>query len=50
LETIMPRYYDISNYILPIERDFCGTFIGDIKSFKIYLGFIDYYSIRNYLS
>lgn len=50
LETIMPRYYDISNYILPIERDFCGTFIGDIKSFKIYLGFIDYYSIKNYLS
>jgi hypothetical protein len=50
LETIMPRYYDISNYILPIERDFCGTFFGDIKSFKIYLGFIDYYSIKNYLS
>lgn len=50
LETIMPRYYDISKYILPIEKDFCGTFIGDIKSFKIYLGFIDYYSIKNYLS
>ena len=50
LETIMPRYFDISNYILPIEKDFCGTFIGDIKNFKIYLGFIDYYSIKNYLS
>lgn len=50
LETIMPRYYDTSKYILPIERDFCGTFIGDIKSFKIYLGLIDYYSIKNYLS
>ena len=24
--------------------------IGDIKSFKIYLGLIDYYSIKNYLS
>ena len=50
LETIMPRYYDISNYVLPIERDFCGTFIGDIKSFKMYLGFIDYSTIKNYLS
>lgn len=49
LETIMPYYYELSNYILPIEKDFCGSFIGDIKSFKIYQGFIDYYSIKNYL-
>lgn len=45
-----PDFYDIPGYILPIEKDFCGSFIGDIKSFKIYLGLIDYYSIKNYLS
>lgn len=50
LETIMPKYYEVSNYVLPIERDFCGTFIGDIKSFKMYLGFIDYSAIKRYLS
>ena len=49
-ETILQNYYAISNYTLPIEKDFCGTFIGDIKSFKMYEGFIDYSSITNYLS
>ena len=41
LETILPDYYTELNQILPIEKDFCGTFIGDIKSFKMYEGFID---------
>lgn len=50
LETILPNYYAISEYILPIERDFCGSFMGDIKSFKIYEGLVDYSSILNYLS
>lgn len=50
MESILPNYYAISDYILPIERDFCGTFIGDIKSFKMYGGFINYSTIRNYLS
>jgi len=50
LETILPDYYKISDYVLPIEKDFCGTFLGDIKSFKIYYGDIDYFAIRNYLS
>ena len=50
LETILPDYYALPEYVLPIERDFCGTFIGDIKSFKIYEGFINYSSIANYLS
>lgn len=50
LETIIPNYYKISEYILPIERDFCGSFIGDIKSFKMYDGFIDYSTIQTYLS
>ena len=46
LETILPNYYAISDYILPIERDFCGTFMGDIKSFKIYDGPIYYDTIK----
>ena len=50
LETIMQRYYDVSNYVFPIENDFCGTFIGDISAFKMYLGFIDYCAIKKYLS
>lgn len=50
LETIIPNYYAVSDYILPIERDFCGSFIGDIKSFKIYNGNIDYSLIKKYLS
>ena len=50
LETILPDYYAISNYVLPIERDFCGTFMGDIKSFKMYGGFVNYSAIANYLS
>lgn len=49
-ETILPTQSAIPQYILPIERDFCGTFIGDIKSFKMYIGFIDYSCVRNYLS
>lgn len=49
LETISLNYYDISEYILPIEKDYCGTFLGDIKSFKIYNGFIDYNSIQKFL-
>ena len=50
METILPDYSAIPEYILPIERDFCGTFLGDIKSFKIYEGFINYSAIANYLS
>ena len=50
LETILPNYYAVSEYIFPIERDFCGSFMGDIKSFKMYNGEIDYSTIVNYLS
>jgi hypothetical protein len=49
METILPDYYTILDKVLPIEKDFCGTFIGDIKSFKMYEGQIDYSSIKNYL-
>lgn len=50
LESILPDYVSDRKYILPIERDFCGSFIGDIKSFKMYGGLINYSSITNYLS
>ena len=49
LESVLPDYYQFSEYMFPIEKDFCGTFLGDIKSFKIYNGYIDYSTIKNYL-
>lgn len=49
LESLFPKNCEIKKFS-PIEEDFCGTFIGDIKDFKIYLGFIDYCAIKNYLS
>lgn len=33
-ERIMIDYYDISDYILPLEKYFAGTFIGDVKEFS----------------
>lgn len=50
LEMITLDYYKVSNHLLPIEKDFCGTFIGDIKTFKMYNCFIDYSTIKDYLS
>lgn len=50
MEAIYPNYYDIPKYILPIENYFCGSFIGDIKSFKMYNGNIDYSIVKDYLS
>ena len=47
LESILPDYYAVSEYMFPIEKDFCGTFIGDIKSFKIYDGHIDCLLIKD---
>lgn len=32
-ERILPDYYSLPEYILPIEKHFAGTFIGDIKTF-----------------
>lgn len=32
-ERILLNYYDTPDYLLPIEENFCGTFIGDIKNF-----------------
>ena len=32
-ERVLLDYYDITDYLLPIEKNFAGTFIGDIKKF-----------------
>lgn len=47
LEAILPDYYKLSEYVFPIEKDFCGTFLGDIKSFKIYDGHLDCITMRD---
>lgn len=49
LESILPDYYYASKYMLPIEKSYCGTFIGDIKSFKILDGVVNYSAIKDYL-
>jgi hypothetical protein len=36
MEEIFPDYYRASDYILPLERDFGGSFIGDMKYFIFY--------------
>lgn len=40
-------YYNLPEYILPIEKYFAGTFIGDIESFKFYNCQMDYNEINN---
>lgn len=32
-ERILLDYYNITDYELPLEKNFCGSFIGDIKNF-----------------
>lgn len=34
-ERILLNFYDNTQYLLPIEKYFAGTFIGDIKSFSM---------------
>ena len=50
METIGPDYMNPTKYILPLERDFGGSFNGDIKSFKMYDCPLNYSTIRDYLS
>jgi hypothetical protein len=50
METIGPDYMNPTKYILPLERDFGGSFNGDIKSFKMYSCPLDYSTIKDYLS
>ena len=50
METIGPDYMNSSKYILPLERDFGGSFNGDIKSFKMFDCLLNYSTIKDYLS
>lgn len=50
METIGPDYMNTSKYVLPLERDFGGSFNGDIKSFKMYDCPLDFPTIRYTLS
>ena len=47
IDMITLHYYDKPEYELPIERDFCGTFLGDIKTFRFYDCFRAYNSINS---
>lgn len=49
IEQIEPNYFSLPYYILPLEKYFCGTFIGDIKNFKFYEGVMDFYILKKYL-
>jgi hypothetical protein len=33
IERVLLDYYNITDYELPLEKNFCGSFIGDIKNF-----------------
>lgn len=46
-ETIGLHYWERFPYILPIEQNFAGSFIGDIKSFKFYTCKKEYNAIKN---
>ena len=50
METIGPDYMNLTKYVLPLERDFGGSFNGDIMSFRMYDCPLDYSTIRYYLS
>lgn len=46
-DMIMLNYYSLPEYILPIEENFAGTFIGRFKSFKFYDCMMDYQKVYN---
>lgn len=46
-ERIWIDFCDIPDYVLPIEKNFAGTFVGDIMSFKFYDCRLDYNSIND---
>ena len=49
LESILPDYYKAIDYIFPIEKNFAGTFLGDISDFKIYNAPMNYPTIKRFL-
>lgn len=46
MEEIFPDYYRASDYVLPLERDFGGSFMGDIKYFLFYGCHLPYNDIQ----
>lgn len=36
METIMPNYMWVNDVVEPIEKSFCGSFIGDIRLFRFF--------------
>lgn len=46
-ESINFKYWEKFPYLLPLEKHFAGTFIGDIRSFKFYTCAMDYAHIKN---
>jgi hypothetical protein len=44
-ERIMLDYYNTTKHLLPLEKYFAGTFIGDIKHFAFYDNRLPYSSI-----
>lgn len=46
-ESINFKYWEKFPYLLPLEKHFAGTFVGDIRSFKFYTCVMDYAHIKN---
>jgi hypothetical protein len=46
LEEIFTNYYDSTSYCLPIEKNFGGTFLGDIRLFRFFPCFMDYATVK----
>lgn len=44
-DRILLNYYDLTDYTLPLERNFGGSFIGDIKSFSFIPCALDFSAI-----
>ena len=46
-EGVWLDFYEGYKFDSPLAKDFAGSFIGDIKSFKFYECFVDYTTIKN---
>ena len=49
VDGIWADFHKNPEYKLPLEKNFCGTFLGDIMSFKFYDCFIDYKTINEHV-
>lgn len=46
-ESIWVNYKEVFEKVLPLEKNFAGTFIGDIKKFRMYTCALEYNEIKN---